>query len=572
MTWFDGAAWLAANGRLQRVDPNSDAIKSFDIVDRPEALAPAGNALYVSTGESPPRLEPLPADEVATFSLAENWLDDIDPAHAWPIPYRAQLEYATAARLLNYPDAPAPAGSRLVPEVAAAMPRVSADGRTYTFRIRRGFRFSPPSNQEVTAETFKYSIERALSPGLGPEAPGSSFLGDIVGAKAFHAGRAAHISGLVARGDVLRIRLEAPAGDLLARVSMPFFAPVPIGTPIVNGGVFDPIPSAGPYYIKVRWLDDLVVLERNPNYHGSRPHRLQRIVYDIGNSTHRTVGRIESGAADYTADLLHEATFAAGGPLAARLGRPRPGASPRLVQTPQLGVRFFQFNTGRGPFTDVRLRRAVNYAVDRRALAAVDDERPTGSFLPTGLASAPRHHVYPLSPNLARAQSLARGFRGTVVLYSCNEPGCNAAARTLRANLTPLGISLKIRRFDDPFDEALKPGADYDLLLAQWFYDWPDPSDGLNVFLTPKGSGFRPPPLPIPARYRRALDRAALLQGGARVDAYRRLAVKIDREVAPFVAYSTPVVPELFSRRIGCRVEQPVIAAVDIGTLCVAQS
>ncbi len=174
VTWFDGAAWLAANGRLQRVDPNSDAIKSFDIVDRPEALAPAGNALYVSTGESPPRLEPLPADEVATFSLAENWLDDIDPAHAWPIPYRAQLEYATAARLLNYPDAPAPAGSRLVPEVAAAMPRVSADGRTYTFRIRRGFRFSPPSNQEVTAETFKYSIERALSPGLGPEAPGSS--------------------------------------------------------------------------------------------------------------------------------------------------------------------------------------------------------------------------------------------------------------------------------------------------------------------------------------------------------------------------------------------------------------
>jgi ABC-type transport system substrate-binding protein/class 3 adenylate cyclase/tRNA A-37 threonylcarbamoyl transferase component Bud32 len=572
VAWFHGAAWVGAIGKLQRVDPGSDAVQSFDVVDRPEALRPVGNVLSISTGQNPPRLEPLPADKVANFILAENWLDDTDPAHAWPIPFRAQLEYATAARLLNYPDAPVPEGSRLVPEVAAAMPDVSADGRTYTFRIRHGFRFSPPSNQEVTAETFRYSIERALSPGLGPEAQGAGFLSDIVGAKAFHAGRASRISGLVAHGDVLRIRLTARSGDFLARLSMPFFAPVPIGTPIVNGGVQDPIPSAGPYYIKVRWRDDLVVLERNPNYHGSRPHRLQRIVYDIGNSSHRIVKRIESGAADYTADLLQESTFAAGGPLAARFGRAQREASPRLVQTPQLGFRFIQFNTRRGPFVDPRLRRAVNYAVDRRALASVQGEIPSDSYLPPGLASASRAHVYPLSPNLARARSLAHGFHGAVVLYSCNEPNCIAAARILRADLEPLGIALKVRRVDEPFDEALKPGADYDMFVGGWFYDYPDPSDGLNVFLAPRGVDFRPPPLPIPKRYRRALDRAALLQGVTRVEAYRRLAVKIEREVAPFVGYSTPVMPELFSRRIGCRVEQPVIAAVDIGALCVRKT
>ncbi len=79
-----------------------------------------------------------------------------------------QLAYATCPYLLNYPDAPGAAGRVLRPEVAAALPDISADGRTYTFRIRPGFRFSPPSGQAVTAETFKATIERTLSPKFAP--------------------------------------------------------------------------------------------------------------------------------------------------------------------------------------------------------------------------------------------------------------------------------------------------------------------------------------------------------------------------------------------------------------------
>ena len=576
LTYFDGAAWVGANGVIQRVDANSDEITSFDVVDRPEELAPGDGVLYVSTGESPPRVQPLPADEVATFSLAEDWLDDTDPAHAWPSTYRSNLEYATGAQLLNYPDAPAPRGSQLVPEVAAAMPAVSADRRTYTFRIRPGFRFSPPSKQQITAETFRYSIERALSPGLGDGAPAFGFVSDVVGAAAFHSGKTEHISGLAVQDDVLRIRLAAPAGDFLARLSTPFFAAVPIGTPIVNGGVQDPIPSAGPYYVKVRWKSELVVLERNPNYHGSRPHRLQRIVYDIGNSTRRTVDRIQSGAADYTADLLHESTFAAGGPLAARFGslRSPAAAAPHLVQTPQLGVRFVKFNTERGPFADARLRRAVNFAIDRRALARAQDEIPRAAYLPSGLASADGVGIYPLSPDVKRARALAHGFHGKVVLYTCKQPDCTTAGSILRANLAPLGISVKVVQFEDPFAETEKPGAPYDMTLAGWFYDWPDPSNGLNLFLDP--NGFRPEwaprPTAIPPAYRRSLERADALSGPARTEAYRRLTVKLEKEVAPFAAYSTPVVPEFFSARIGCRVTQPVIGGIDIGALCIRKS
>ena len=74
------------------------------------------------------------------------------------------MYYATCAGLLSYPDRPAPQGTRLVPDVAQAMPTVSDDGRTYTFIVRPGFRFS--SGAPVTAATFKHTIERTLSPKL----------------------------------------------------------------------------------------------------------------------------------------------------------------------------------------------------------------------------------------------------------------------------------------------------------------------------------------------------------------------------------------------------------------------
>ena len=88
-----------------------------------------------------------------------------DPALAYG-PSEWQMLYATCAKLLNYPDKAGPAGSELVPEVAQSLPARSADGRTYTFTIRSGFRFSPPSTEPVTAQTFKHTIERTLNPAM----------------------------------------------------------------------------------------------------------------------------------------------------------------------------------------------------------------------------------------------------------------------------------------------------------------------------------------------------------------------------------------------------------------------
>jgi ABC-type transport system substrate-binding protein/class 3 adenylate cyclase len=574
---FQGQIWVASDGKLSRVDPSSDRVTDFPILDRPGGMAAGAGVLYVSTDESPPSLSKVDPSKMATFSLSEDFLDDTDPAHAWPNPYSLQLEYATGAQLLTYPDAPAPAGLRLQPDVAATMPTVSDGGRTYTFRIRPGFRFSPPSNQPVTAATFAYSIERALSPRLGQGTPGIEMIGDVVGAKAFHAGKTEHVSGITVTGDTLRIRLVAPAGDFLARLSMPFFAAVPIGTPIVEGGVKTPIPSAGPYYIKLSWGSDLTVLQRNPNYHGPRPHRLERVVYDKTNGTHRTVSRIKSGQADYTADFLGDTTYAPGSPLAKRFGAAQTTGPPQplLVHTPQLALAYLVFNTRRGIFRDAKLRKAVAMAIDRTKLAAQTGAVASDHLLPLPLSSPPRS-LYPATPDVAGAKALVGVKPRTAVLYvSANRPGRTAIAQILAADLAPLGITLEVEKFDDVVSAIAKPNANYDLADAGWGLDWPDPSDFLNLVFT--STGFRPSwapqaLYPLPSVYVHRLDQARTLAGTARTRTYAQLDRELARDVVPIAAYGTPVLPEFFSARVGCRVEQPIIGMADIGALCIRKS
>ena len=237
---------------------------------------------------------------VAHFISNTDWLEDTDPAIATS-PWQWQLEYATCAKLMNYPDAPAPAGWRVAPEVAAAQPIVSADGRTYSFRIRPGFRFSPPSNEPVTAETFRYTIERALSPGFGPKAVAAAFASDIAGVDAYRAGRARHVAGISAHGDTLTIRLEAPAAG----------PPGPDGAALLLRRAASGRRSSrtasksrsrrqGPYYLAAHIEGVVAVVKRNPNYPGPRPQRLDAIVYRRPNVPKAdAISQIERGEADH---------------------------------------------------------------------------------------------------------------------------------------------------------------------------------------------------------------------------------------------------------------------------------
>ena len=159
--------------------------------------------------------------------------------------------------------------ARVVPELAAAAPEVLDGGRTFVFRLRPGFRFSPPSGAPVTAQAVRFSLERALSPKLSNPYC-SQVLSKLVGEDDYRAGKSDHISGIAIAGDRIRLSLVSPNSTLPAQLTAPCFSVVPIGTPTLPDGVFEPIPSAGPYYIDSHIDTEQLVLLPNPGYGGDR--------------------------------------------------------------------------------------------------------------------------------------------------------------------------------------------------------------------------------------------------------------------------------------------------------------
>ena len=143
--------------------------------------------------------------------------------------------------------------------------------------------------------TFRYSIERALSPKLGLTRPAFNYLHDVVGAAAFHEGKAQHIAGITASGNRLRIRLVAPAGDFLTRLSLPYFAAVPLEHADRRRRRADPDPVGRPVLPPRRSRTRSRVLERNPQLPRPAAARLERIVYDLNTSSHARGSADRSG-------------------------------------------------------------------------------------------------------------------------------------------------------------------------------------------------------------------------------------------------------------------------------------
>src|SRR5919197_573603 len=218
-------------------------------------------------------------------------LDSVDPAVAYSI-ISWQLEFATCAKLVKYPDTPGTVAQDPQPEIANGRPTVSDDGTTYTFKLHADFRFSSPAREKVTAQSFVRALERALAPGA--DSPVIAFVQDVVGAAEFRAGHASSISGFTAtKKHELTIRLVRPAADLLARLAMPFFSPVPSDAPPVGADVV--LPSAGPYYVESFDREGTTVLRVNPNYHGKRPHLFDQIVYRANVPAAETEAAIKAG-------------------------------------------------------------------------------------------------------------------------------------------------------------------------------------------------------------------------------------------------------------------------------------
>ena len=527
----DGSVWVAnsGDGTVSRVDPQTNrAVATIPVGQSPQALVVSSGAVWVSVAASPAMPTSASSGPPGVLRIArEGPFSSTDPAVAVFDPQATQLNYAKCAGLLTYPDRPAPEGTRLVPDVAQALPSVSADGRTYTFTLRPGFHFSPPSGAPVTAATFKHTIERALGPRIGGYA--STFMGDIVGMPAFQARRTTHLAGVTASGDRLQIRLTAPSPDLPARIATLYFCAVPDDTPMT--AQHQPIPSAGPYYIVPSSRDQLV-LARNPNYGGHRPRIPTRIVYSFGVGLRRAVKQVAAGHSDY----LDASSFPSGGNSANALallqmlerhyGAASPAARsghPRYFVNPWLSLDYFVFNTARPLFAPARVRRAVNYAIDRRALVQhailFDVGRATDHYLIPGIPGAGPVNVYPLGgPNVAEARRLAAGVHAdATLLIPTGDPQATEDAAIVKADLAAIGITVEITPLSAAklYRRLKTPRDPWDIAWTNWGADFADPFTMINELYDPAnaaaanyGTSTTPPSPDACARQPRSAEAA----------------------------------------------------------------
>jgi peptide/nickel transport system substrate-binding protein len=398
---------------------------------------------------------------------------------------------------------------------------------------------------------------------------GATFVQDVVGAKAFAAGRAGRIAGVVARGNLLKIRLTAPSGDLVTRLALPSFCAVPADSPIDPRGI-STLPSAGPYYVASYTPGVQLVLRRNPNYRGSRPHRLSRIVYTFGIGQEQSARQVVTGTADFAADGFPADVARR---LAARYGERRPGR-PWYTASPSLAVRYVAMNTSRGIFADARIRRAASAALDRVALSrelaktftagSLGGGFPTEHYLPPGLPGAPALST-PAGPDLRSVARYVTRRPAQALMLTCNHSPCPQVARIVRQSLARIGIDVTVQYLPTAlvFARAAAPGSRFDLMTLGWAPDFPDPASAISWLFDPT-ENF---PHFHDARYAKAFAAASRLPAPARFRALAALAHRLETDAVPAIPYELDVVRAFFSARTGCQIYQPVYG-VDLAALC----
>ena len=538
-------------------------------------LTAIGVGLLAASGLTAPGQAPG-AGGVFRYSLDLD-IDYVDPALAYHS-LSWEVLYATCSMLVGYPDAPAPRGARLVPDGAAAMPAVSPDGRTYTFRVRAGRRLS--DGTPITARSYERALERVLHRMI--DSPGRRFYADIVGAKAFTNGRARRIRGLaLLSGNRLRIRLERRAPDFLARLAMPFACAVKADLPVVFQGVGAPVAGSGPYYVAGWERGRRIVVRRNPHYRGTRPQNLAAVVYDIGLPPASIKLRIDRGETDHgpISPVAHAE-------LGLRHGvrRSSPG---RYFVNPGLTLRYLALNHERELFGkpgggreaglgNVRLKQAVNFAIDRTAMvgqlgayaASFNDQ-----YLPAAMPGFRNAAIYPTRPDLTRARELARGSTrgGKARLHTESRRPNLQLAQIVKANLGEIGIDVEIWVSliccrPDPSPR----GEPFDIRLEAWRADYFDPNDYLFLL---DGRTIRPAyntniSYFDSPEYNRKLARAASLTGQARYRAFGALDLDLARNAAPLASYATDNDRRYFSARVRGFFAHPVygldLAAIDV--------
>jgi peptide/nickel transport system substrate-binding protein len=386
-----------------------------------------------------------------------------------------------------------------VPDLADGPYSLSPDGKTYTFHIRQGIRYAQPFDATVRADDFIYAVERQFAPRSRTRSP-NPYAGLIKGMPEYAAGKAKTISGMRAvSDDVLEITLREPASDFPSILAMPFFSPVPrrYASDFQLGADYAKhLIASGPYALASYVPGKLIELVRNQNWDPQtdplRKAWVDRVQVRIGVNETAIQEAIEGGGADLNLDLT-----------------PPPNADlQRLEGDPDLRsqtaikttgcVRYLTLQTDSGPTANPLVRKAINMAIDKRALVqelgGAYAGEPASTILSPTLGGYERYpDPYGTTdsrgdPVAAKALLSQAGFPNGVTLnYVGPSTGKGPdALNVIRSSLERAGIQLKAKEYAGYkiYTDSLQLRSkkdEHQLGLARWCPDVP--GNGARSFI-----------------------------------------------------------------------------------------
>ena len=386
--------------------------------------------------------------------------------------------------LLTYKHGAGTEGAEVVPGLAKEPPKITNGGKTYTLFLRPGLKYS--DGKPVKASDFPYSVERLFKVNSG----GSPFYTSIVGAEQFAETKKGGIPGIKTNDKTgeIRIELEKPRGTFSNELGLMFVAPVPRGTPDEDLSA-NPPPGTGPYMITKSQPGRGWEVERNPYWEKANSKAMPE--YPTGNidgakftvvrNPQTQVNDIEQGKFDYMENP----------PPADRYTEVKEqfeGTQFRIE--PTISTYYFWMNTQEPPFNDVKVRQAVNYAVDAAALERVYSGQIKGTqqILPPGMPGYKKFELYPHDMNKAKELlKEANPSDMNITVWTDTESPNNEAGEYYEGVLKELGFNtkLKVLNADNYFTViGNRSTPDLDTGWSDWYQDYPHPNDFFQPLLT----------------------------------------------------------------------------------------
>jgi len=396
----------------------------------------------------------------------------------------------------------------------ADMPQVSADGLTYTFRMKQNATFQ--DGRPVTSADVKYSWERALSPDTG-SVGAENFLGDIAGAKDVSRGRATEISGLKIIDDfTLSVTLDAAKPYFLYKLTYPNTFIVDQRQIKANPKRWTQQPNGtGPYRLAKWALGQQLVLQAYDNNVLGAP-KLKTVTFDLSGGS--SLVDYENGNIDATGVGLDDLDA---------VRDPNNKLNKELVQAPNQAIFYIGFNTNEPPFDDPKVRQAFAMAVDRKKIAEVvlkgANPVANGLLMPGVPGYTPDDKTYQYDPARAKQLLSESKYANNMPAITLAESGAGATAGPMTEAIVQnwkdnLGVDVKIQQAEDAtFYSDLDAGR-YKMFEVGWSMDYPDPEDILDILFNSTSKQNN-------SRYSNPDVDAKLAQARTETDTEKRLAL-----------------------------------------------